>query len=681
MKNYIRKISIGSQLYINKNDTREQIEKWTAQMNYAGLDTIRLFMVWDHLEPKEGVWDFSLYDACFAAAEALNMQIIPTLMAVSPPGWMRSSGGSQDVANLENASFWESAMKYTNKLVERYHKSPALHSWILWNEPSRVLNPDRIDKALFTEFLTEAYDNDINNLNSVYYKKYNDFSEVTKSDKQAATALEFAGYTEKLDFIRFSVYDLNIRLLRIAEEIRKIDAVHPVHTNPHNLAAPMHTSGQSVFEQKKLVDFMGCSAHPSWHSTRFIKNRIHQSVAFFADLMKSVSPDRFWVTELQGGTNIFSGSVFMCPTYHDIKQWVWEAFGSGAEKTVFWCFNARNGGFEGGEWGLLNQAGEPSERLRAVTEISDLIKKHQDLFDKTQPQKPDIYILYSDNTITLDSLEGKGDSPENPRNTHCGMDAVTGAYLMCKDLGYTVQMVSEEDICSQTIPMDGYLIAPNTYSLEHKTVAAIKDFVKNGGNFIADGLFGMKDKNGMLSEENAAVSQEIFGTVLKDIMAFEGNAPIKTDNYNPSGWFLKCELSGITSDILGTFENKTSAITKNIFGKGTAIRIGTIFFQEYFSSPKAENNKLLGSLIKLDRSIYLKNPDRSLRMHLLKGDGFAIMILQNRETAKKAEIECGFPIEPLNGGSFCVNNNCVYVDIPADEVLIFKVMDEHNYKQ
>ena len=103
-------------------------------------------------------------------------------------------------------------------------------------------------------------------------------------------------------------YSLCENLRLIAAEIRKIDTVHELHVNPHDVATPNYFKGQSVFEEGKIVDFVGCLAHPSWHSVRFAPDRIDQSVAYYADLMKSTTrhkEDKFWVSELQGGTNIF----------------------------------------------------------------------------------------------------------------------------------------------------------------------------------------------------------------------------------------------------------------------------------------------------------------------------------------------------------------------------------------
>lgn len=152
-----RRIEIGSQLFINKNDKPDKVEYWVRQMKENNMDVIRLFMIWDQLEPRKDQWDFTNYDACFKEAEKLGMGVIPTLMPISPPGWMQLTNGMSDIANIDNEEFWEVAMAYVKKVVDRYFKSPSLHSWILWNEPSRVITLNEHNKIKYQNFLREKY--------------------------------------------------------------------------------------------------------------------------------------------------------------------------------------------------------------------------------------------------------------------------------------------------------------------------------------------------------------------------------------------------------------------------------------------------------------------------------------------------------------------------------------------
>lgn len=672
---YDRKVQLGSQLYINKSDTPAQVKRWVRQMKEAKLRLIRLFMVWDQLEPEDGVWNFELYDACFQEAERQGMQIIPTLMSVSPPSWMRMSGGTQDVADLDDPAYWERSMKYIEKIVKRYAKSQALHSWILWNEPSRVIRPEKVDRADFADFLRQKYRNDIQELNRSYYCRYKTFEEVFEERRRTAEALAFSGYAERVDWQQYCVYNLNQKLCRLAEQVRSVDGLHPVHVNPHNIGAPNYFQGQAIFREAETVDFLGCSAHPSWHSSRFPKDRIHQSVAYFADLMKSASKsERFWVSELQGGTNIFSGARYMCPRAADIRHWLWEAIGTGAEAVLFWCFNTRSSGFEAGEWGLLNHLQRPSERLQAVTEVACIIEEHQALFDRAQAEKPDVWILYSDNSILLGTIEGEANNdPACPRNQFLAADAVTGAYLACSDLGYSVQMVDETGVQNGELPQDAVLLAPGAYALEAQTCLALQSFVRNGGCLVADGLCGMKDPHGFLSEENRTVLAEVFGTEVEDIRADASEFYYSLGDRAIPGWFLQCELLPLDAEACGCFSNGKPAVTKHSYGNGRAVRIGSVYFQQYFAKPTIELRDSLKALLGIEKEYVLENGNHCLRMKTLCSGEERILIFCNTGMAQTAHLRLhdGIMLQALDSSDFRKNETTVEIDLDEGETAIF----------
>lgn len=638
-----REVEIGSQLFINKYDTPETVRRWVGQMAAAKLKIIRLFLFWDHIEPSEGEWDFTRFDACFDEAEKLGLRVVPTLMPVSPPGWMRITAGPQDVANLDDPAFWSRAMDYVARVAARYAQNPALHSWILWNEPSREITQNEHSMPRFREYLKELYGGDIERLNRLYYNRYESFAEVGELNLSASNSLSFKGYAESVDWANFSVHNLCEKLNDIKNEIRKADPDHPVHVNPHNTAQNVTSFGQSLWSEGETVDFMGCSAHPSWHSTRFTQNRLHQSVAYFADLMKSATNDpdgEFWVTELQGGTNIFSGVNYLCPTYGDISRWVWEGVGCGASKVVFWCFNTRSGGFEGAEWGLLGQDGEPSPRLAAATKAAGIIERNQTLFDGAKPVKPDIWLLYSEASLILAGVEGTGTDPKNPRNAQSAADAVCGAYLLCADLGLQVRLIDEKGVRQGKLPQNAVLIAPGSYALEDGTCEALERFVTRGGMLIADGLFALKDRYGNISDENRKSAERIFGTVLKDIEATAEDFEISSESSSFGGWFLKLIFKPENAKKIADFSDGRPAVLTNALGSGSALRIGTVFFQRYLTCPSSKRAEFFARRLpkSLFKGLRLENVSWSLQMKQLESGDDKIIVLINSASAAQANL-------------------------------------------
>ncbi len=645
----MRSVRIGSQLFINKTDTTEEIRAWVTQMHQAGLRLIRLFIVWDHVEPREGLWRFDLYDACFERARELSMGVVPTLMAVSPPGWMRAAPGPQSVADLNDPVFWHRALEYVRRVVTRYHDSTALDSWILWNEPSRAISPTEHAVRDWHSFLLNRYTN-IDALNARYFWEYESFDQVAFPAAQGNEG--FGGYVEQLDRIRFAVADLQERLAGIRDTVREIDREHPVHVNPHGLADDHLGEGQSIWQEAEVVDFLGCSAHPAWHATRFPPERLHQSIAFFCDLIKSASPDpakRFWVSELQGGTTITSAQQAFCPTPGQLRHWLWESIGSGAEAVVFWCFNTRKQGYEAGEWGLLNQQGRPSERLDAVADVAVTIQKHQDLFDNAVVPQSAVRILYSDANMALASVDGRGSrgrDRDNPRNDLMAVDALVGAYLLCADVGYHTEFLSVEELSAgKGLEQVKMLILPGMTVLNKACIEHIRAFVRAGGTVVADGLLGYKDADGALAPDSREAAADVFGCDMQDVIARREPFEVRGQWTFP-GWFLEIPLSAqADSETVGTFASGAPAVVIRRHHKGVAVRIGTTFFQRYFAHPSGDHRRFLASYLKgmALEPVRLSNPSAGLRMRTLALDDGLLCVLLNYGPTRTATLETSQP--------------------------------------
>lgn len=635
-------VLLGSQYYVNTDDTPEQVQAGIGAMARAGLRLVRIFLQWNHVEPRQGCWDWSQYDALFDAAEKNGLGVVVTLMAAHPPGWMRLSSGSQDIGPLEDPVYWEQARDYIRRVVARYGSHPVMHSWILWNEPKRLLPQNDETLNRFHRFLQDKYVGDIGRLNARTYQQFSSFEQVSFPSMER----NFEGYTERLDWLYFSVYRLQEMLADIKKVIRDTGDAHPVHVNPHNLLGDMFGEGQSIWSEGRLADFLGCSAHPSWHSTRFLPDRLHQSVALFADLTRGATqaPNKhFWVTELQGGTNIYSGITCLGPSGENLRSWIWESLGAGAKAVVFWCFNARSHGYEGGEWSLLDQQGRPSRRLQAVSEIAAFLERHTQLFAASQPSRASVALLYSEATWRLGAVEGQGCNPENPRNVLMGADALAGAYQACYDADLSVDILDEVDVRAGRASDYAILLMPGCTALEEATLPALRAYAENGGTLLADGLCGYKDEDGWLQDAAHSPLNDIFGASIADIQAVPETISSFTLGDLPLPiWFLKIVLEPAAEvKVLAHFSEPSprAALTVAQTGRGRAIRLGTVFFQHYFRHPAPQAFGRLCTLLPLPNySVSLDNPSQYLRLRRLRLPDGELLLLLNAGHATEAKL-------------------------------------------
>ena len=628
-------VLLGSAYYVNTTDTPGQVRAGIAVMAQAGLKLVRIFLQWNHVEPRQGQWDWSQYDAAFEAAGAGGLGVIVTLTALNPPGWMRVSCGPQDLGPLDDPAYWEQAKDYVRRTCQRYSGHPALHSWILSNEPQLFLPRNEIVLGRFRRFVERRHGGDIAAFNRRSFRQLDSFDQLTFPAEGSEGS--FSSYSDRLDWWDFAAARLLEILSEIKAEIRTCGDTYPIHVNPHALLHDMYPRGQSIWAEGRLVDFMGCSAHPSWHSTRFLDDRLHQSVALFADLMRGATraPRRyFWVSELQGGTNIYSGFNYLGPSGEDLRTWVWEALGAGARAVIFWCFNSRLDGFEAGEWGLVDQQGRPSRRLAEVSRIAAFLEKHRSVFSLSKPAHAPVALLFSEATWKLGSLEGQGLDPEQPRNVQMGADALAGAWMACADAGLSVDFLDETDLQNGLTNPYPVLIVPGCTALEEASLPALRAYVENGGCLLADGLCGYKDPAGWVRNVAHNPINALFQASVADIQAVPGNTASATlGGLNLPVWFLKVILEpdeSATSLALFDEADPRPALTTTRLGRGTAIRLGTVFFQHYLRHPDPSAfSRLLPLLPQPVEPLNLLNPGQSLRLRRLDLPDGALWIIIN----------------------------------------------------
>jgi beta-galactosidase len=310
----------GAQVWIEPGQTPEEIDGWFGTLESSRMPVARLFMMWSYLEPQRDRWDWSLYDAAFRAAERHHVAIVATLTPSGPPSWM-GGDDSQGVGVNGTEAQRTAASDYIGKVVERYKNSTALDTWLLLN--------------------------------------YASFGEVKGPAKE-----NHWNPSGEIDWIAYWRSFQTSQLAWMAAEVRRHDAHHPLHLNPHALVSNLAALSDNLPEWRGFLDTLGCSIHPAWHFGLLPRDDFALGVSYVNDLVEgAIAPKPHWVTELQGGNNIHSGMRPLEPTVDDIAQWLWISVGAGAERTIFWLLNARRAGREAGEWSLLDFEQQPSRRM------------------------------------------------------------------------------------------------------------------------------------------------------------------------------------------------------------------------------------------------------------------------------------------------------------------------------
>ena len=703
-------VIIGSELWVKTWLTDDELDKLVSGMVANGLKIARVFIMWSEVETHSGNWDFSSYDRLFAISEKRGLQITLTLCALYTPAWVRGEIGNPNLVDPDNPYIVKKSEEYTRRVVQRYKDSPALHSWILANEPgnSQFAKPNKYSLNSFREYLRDVYCDDLELLNKYHDESYSSFDDVGNisadgSGELACISEKYWIYSGKMDWYRFCSNRLDRQLKAVQDIIKEYDLDHPTSVNPCNIVWQSPGCGQDVFSEGELVDYLGCTAHVAW-SGKQLRERNNQYVSLINEVTKAGSTHPkgyYYITELQAGTIIFAGARPFTPTSEELTHWLWESIGSGAKGVIYWLYNARESGFEGMEWNLTNQHLGESERTIASKAVSDLIYTNQDFFNTLVASPRDAYILFSHNTQFLGNIEGgwvdsSNNSPLNPRNRGLGGDGMAGAYNMLCDLGWTPGVVYENKV-KKIMPKGSMLIAASTYALNKETVGEIEEFVKDGGTFICDSFFACKNGWGRTEPANFDAQKRMFGGRIIDIISryMDEPMPIKTHTGEFDGWYLKMQLEdsayiekcgdafekGGCCKILARFEDGRPAAIEHRYGAGRVIYIATIFFQRYFNNPLTGHLDFLADILPAlpAAPIKLLNPDAHLRVKRLvsdcDGDGLFILLNHSKGRSAKLLFGAGAELTDMNTNEVIAGSagQVLYLPVGDMQVRVFRL--------
>ena len=101
-----------------------------AQLKSMGVDIVRLTINWREVEPRRGVYDWSIPDAALNALHAQGIGALVTLWGT--PAWA-NGGRPQNWAPTSKSTF----AAFAHTAAERY---PFVHMWTIWNEPNQRIS-------------------------------------------------------------------------------------------------------------------------------------------------------------------------------------------------------------------------------------------------------------------------------------------------------------------------------------------------------------------------------------------------------------------------------------------------------------------------------------------------------------------------------------------------------------
>ena len=556
----------GAQVWIEPGQTPAEIDGWFATLESSHMPVARLFMMWSYLEPKPGVWDWSLYDAAFRAAERHHVAIVATLTPSGPPAWM-GGDDSQGVGVNATEALRTAAADYIGQVVERYKNSPALDTWLLLNEPGQAPVPSELAKGGFAKWLLEKYP-DVGALNRSWGTGYAGFAEILGPAK--ANEWNPAG---EIDWTAYWRSFQASQLGWLASQVKQHDSSHPLHLNPHALVSNLAGLSDDLPAWRGFLDTLGCSIHPAWHFGLLPRDDFALGVSYINGLVDgAISPKPHWVTELQGGNNIHSGRRPMDPTPEDTAQWLWTSVGAGAERTIFWLLNARRSGREAGEWSLLDFDQHPSRRMEVATKIVDTMRAHADFFAAAKREVPDVTLLLSLETMTYQLSYAEKDDVARDRDQQ--LLELLGFYKAMAQNGPPPRVEHFDDYDWAAPGKGRTVVVPDARVLTERQTASLLKFAQTGGTLLITGLSGLYDEHGkMWALDKLQPLSQVTGARFKEVylLGKEISVPLASGDLPSRLWMTSVSLQEATA--IANYGGEPVATSRTFPGGGRVIWI------------------------------------------------------------------------------------------------------------
>lgn len=533
--------SIGAQVFIEPGQTSAEIENWFRILGENRFTSCRIRMFESYMKNEKGDWDFDLFDQAFMAADKYKIDVFATLF---PDTNFNDIGG---VKLPHDSSHLAAIGNYIDAVTQHFKKYKCLTNWVLINEPGVGYVPD----TPFTQRMLTAWKDSMQVASNPSSRRQFDFTD------------------------RKFLQDYNTWFLKwIHNRILQNDPYTHHHVNNHSIF--LLADEYDFPSWRPFLGSLGASIHPSWHFRNFSRREYTLAVSINNDMIRSGAPSgNFWVTELQGGNNTFSGYDPFCPTRSEIEQWLWTSIASGAKGIIFWSLNARSVGLESGEWALLNYQNGNTDRMQAAARVAKILHSNKTLFSSASPLPSDVTILYTHESIWAEKALHIAHSNMDARNYGAVFKSCFGYYEALQQAGITPDFEEIGEWNPDEINTGKTVILANQLAVSRFDWDRLQDFVKRGGTLLISGQSAMYDENLTHRFMTDKDYVDFLGGELIEMRTRQDSFSIVGSTYALPAHLWEGELSSAKGRVLFSDQSKTLGISHSA-GKGRVLWIPSL---------------------------------------------------------------------------------------------------------
>ena len=584
----MKKLLYGA-AYYDEYMPYDRLQQDVAMMKKAGINTVRIAeSTWSTCEPQEGVFDFSHVERVMDAMEEAGINVIigtptyaiPTWMVKSHPDVMaetvkgRGIYGARQIMDITHPVYRFYAERVIRKLMECTAHRKCVIGFQVDNETKYYGTAGKNVQEKFVKYLRKKFNNDLDAMNYEFGLDYwsnrinawEDFPDV-RGTINGSLGAEFEKFQRTLvdEFLSWQA--------DIVNEYRREDQFIT-----HNFDFEWRGYSYGVqpdvnhYHAAKALTIAGTDIY---HPTQ--DDLTGAEIAFGGDTTRSLKRDNYLVLETEA-----QGYPGWTPYKGQLRLQAYSHLASGANSVMYWHWHSIHNSFETYWKGLLSHDMQENAPYREACIIGNEFSRLGSHLVNLK-KKNDVAILVSNEALT--ALKWFGIEATAAGDNGIGYnDVVRWLYDTLFKMNIECDFVWPE---SDNLDQYKAIFVPALYAAPDELLEKLKQYTANGGTLVATFKTAFANENVKVSHEmQPHILSNCFGISYQQF-TFPKNTGLSgsiingtakdSDEKAEAKVFMEL-LMPQEAEVLASYDHynwkEYAAITKNHYGKGTAIYIG-----------------------------------------------------------------------------------------------------------
>ncbi|MFR2798522.1 MAG: beta-galactosidase [Blautia wexlerae] len=584
----MKKLLYGA-AYYDEYMPYDRLQQDVAMMKKAGINTVRIAeSTWSTCEPQEGVFDFSHVERVMDAMEEAGINVIigtptyaiPTWMVKSHPDVMaetvkgRGIYGARQIMDITHPVYRFYAERVIRKLMECTAHRKCVIGFQIDNETKYYGTAGKNVQEKFVKYLRKKFNNDLDAMNHEFGLDYwsnrinawEDFPDV-RGTINGSLGAEFEKFQRTLvdEFLSWQA--------DIVNEYRREDQFIT-----HNFDFEWRGYSYGVqpdvnhYHAAKALTIAGTDIY---HPTQ--DDLTGAEIAFGGDMTRSLKRDNYLVLETEA-----QGYPGWTPYKGQLRLQAYSHLASGANSVMYWHWHSIHNSFETYWKGLLSHDMQENAPYREACIIGNEFSRLGSHLVNLK-KKNDVAILVSNEALT--ALKWFGIEATAAGDNGIGYnDVVRWLYDTLFKMNIECDFVWPE---SDNLDQYKAIFVPALYAAPDELLEKLKQYTANGGTLVATFKTAFANENVKVSHEmQPHILSNCFGISYQQF-TFPKNTGLSgsiingtakdSDEKAEAKVFMEL-LMPQEAEVLASYDHynwkEYAAITKNHYGKGTAIYIG-----------------------------------------------------------------------------------------------------------